>query len=325
MARPPDGDGLRQDLERCVIGVDLGGTNLRLALADGAGRILARWTRSTVGLREPRRIVEYIAEGTEEMLRVAGVPRVALRAIGVGAPGITDAERGVVLQTSYLLGWTAVPLVALLEARLGIPAAVDNDVNVALLGEASAGVARGERDFVMVAIGTGIGAGIQVGGAVLRGRNWLAGEIGYMVVPGVSEEPAGEGEPGALESVAGGRGIQMRWRELAREHPGLVADSTATQVFDLAVGGEPHAAKLLDHVSRVLAAALYNVCLVVDVPLLVLSGSVGVHPALRAAVDERLGLQHWRERPRVLVSSLGTDAQLIGALSMARRRIELVA
>ena len=147
-----------------VVGVDIGGSNLRLALADLSGNIVGRWSRSTVDIREPRKIVQLICEGTDALLHEKSCSRRDLMAIAAGAPGITDTKSGVVLATSYLMGWRDVPLRDLLEAELGVPAFVDNDVNMAVFGEYSAGSARGVDDFVFLAIGTGVGAGIMLNG-----------------------------------------------------------------------------------------------------------------------------------------------------------------
>src|ERR1700686_4384662 len=147
-----------------VIGVDLGGTNLRLALADMAGSVLGRWSDVTAGVTDPHAVVSLICTGVEQLLLQTSIPRTSIRAIAAGAPGITNAESGVVIATSYLMGWRNVPLRELLESRLGIPAAVDNDVNVAAIGESSMGAAKQAGDFVFVAIGSGVGAGIGLNG-----------------------------------------------------------------------------------------------------------------------------------------------------------------
>lgn len=130
-----------------VVGVDIGGTSLRLALAGMDGEILAKWKVSTEGIRDPQVVVRLIQEGVENLLQQNLLSRSLLRAIAAGAPGITDVDEGVVLATSYLMGWRDVPLRALLEASLGVPAAVENDVNMAALAESQIGAGRGIRDF----------------------------------------------------------------------------------------------------------------------------------------------------------------------------------
>ncbi len=108
---------------------------------------------------------------------------------------------------------------ALLEARLGVPAAVENDVNTAAIAEHQIGAAQGIRDFVFIAVGTGIGAGIVLNGRLFHGMNWSAGEIGYMLVPGTSVKPVESGEPGALESIVGGEGIKAQWQSALARRP----------------------------------------------------------------------------------------------------------
>ena len=140
-----------------VVGADIGGTSLRLALAAMDGEILAKWKVSTAGIRDPEVVVRLIREGVEDLLQQKFLSHSSLRAVAAGAPGVTDVDAGVVLATSYLMGWRDVPLRALLESRLGVPAAVENDVNTAAIAESKIGAAHGIRDFVFLAVGTGIG------------------------------------------------------------------------------------------------------------------------------------------------------------------------
>jgi glucokinase len=304
--------------EGYVIGMDIGGTNLRLALADPAGAILARCSVSTVGIRDAGRVVEIICERVDQLLQEQSVPRSSLLAIAAGAPGITNVDDGVVIATSYLMGWRDVPLRDLLEHAIGVPAAVDNDVNLAALGESWAGLAKGIRDFVFLAIGTGVGAGIVLNGQLFRGMGWGAGEIGNMLVPGTSEEPARTGEPGSLEAVVGGEGLRTQWQaQWSAEKTSLPQQLNATQIFDGATAGDSLAQSILERAARRLAYAIYNISLVLSCPLFVLGGSVGMHPALCDAVQIILQERGLRIRPRLTRSSLGPDAQLIGAVRLA--------
>lgn len=303
-----------------VIGVDIGATSLRVALADASGAIVARRSASTAGTRSPQLVVDLIQQAVDRLLEEKSLSRNDLRAVAAGAPGVADVNTGVVLATSYLLGWRDVPLRAMLESALGIPAAIDNDVNLAALGEFSAGIAQGANDFVFLAVGTGIGAGIILNGAPFRGKDWTAGEIGYMLVPGTREEPAGPGEPGALESLAGGEGIRNQWlRGWGPEKTSLPKQLTATQIFDHAMqeDGDPLALAILQQSARLLAYALYNVSLVLSCPLFVLGGTVGLHPALGNAVQAALRRREDRAHCRVSCSILGADAQLYGAIRVA--------
>src|SRR5260370_42108321 len=199
-------DSLNPPDNECVVGVDIGGTNLRLALADMTGAMLGRWSTSSVGIHDPHEIVALIRAGVQHLLNESCIPRSALRAIAAGAPVITDADAGVVIATSYLMGWRDVPLRALLEAALEVPAAVDNDVNVGAIGESWVGAAKESRDFVFLAIGSGVGAGIVLNRRLFQGMGWTAGEVGHMLVPGKPGEPAGTGKPGAVDGLIRGDG-----------------------------------------------------------------------------------------------------------------------
>jgi len=301
-----------------VVAVDIGGTNLRLALADRTGKVAARWSSLTAGSRGAAEVVNLIRSGIDDLLCQTSITREALRAMAVGVPGVTNVDDGVVIATSYLLGWRDVPLREMLESAFNIPAAVDNDVNLAAIGEASAGAVKGSSDFVFIAIGTGLGAGIILNDQLFRGKNWSAGEIGYMLVPGVPDLPAGRGEPGGLESMIGGKGIKAEWqRQWREERTELSKDLTATEIFDGALSGDRLAQSILEQTARILANAIYNIFLVLNCTVFVLGGSVGIHPALGEATRRLLKEWDVRGNLQVMGSLLGKDAQLIGAICLA--------
>jgi glucokinase len=307
-----------------VAGVDIGGSNLRLALADRSGAIVAKWSSPTAGVRGADAVVDLICDGVEHLLQQTSVPRNSLKAIAVGVPGVTDVEEGRVIATSYLLGWRDVPLAAMLEAALNIPSAVDNDVNLAAVGESWLGATRGARDFVFVAIGTGIGAGIMLNHSLFHGAGWAAGEIGYMLVPGTPNAPRKRDEPGALESMIGGEGIRAEWQKLwTADNTALPQEMVASEIFDAALAGDPLAQTILQQSARMLSHAIYNMSLVLNCPLFVLGGGVGLHPALCSATQNMLLQWAVRGRPQLIPSQLGPDAQLMGALRLALDTAEL--
>ncbi len=301
-----------------VVGVDIGGTSLRLALAGMDGKVLAKWKVSTAGIRDPQVVVRLIHEGVDELLKENFISRSLLRAVAAGAPGITDADAGIVIATSYLMGWRDVPLRSMLEAALGVPAAIENDVNTAAIAESKIGAAQGMRDFVFLAVGTGIGAGIVLNGHLFHGMNWSAGEIGYLLVPGTSVKPVESGEPGALERIVGGEGIKAQWQRLwDKDRTQLPNDLVATQIFDHAVAGDALAQEVLHMSAQTLAYALYNMAVVLNCPLFVLGGSIGMHPALWQSTQAMLAERDTRVQPKLLRSILGLDAQVNGAIHLA--------
>ena len=301
-----------------VLGADIGGTNLRVALADSSGRILACQRASIAGVRDPLQVVARMRELASALLSEFSVAPAALRAIGAGAPGVTDTEHGTVIATSYLMGWTDVPLRAHLEDAFGIPAAIDNDVNLAAFGESRAGIAQAADDFVFLAIGTGIGAGIVLNRQIHHGSTWRAGEIGYLLVPGVSEDPVGHGDPGPFEAQVGGEGIRRQW--LSRWSPActsLPSDLTATEIFDHARAGDALASEVLRDTARMLSYGIYNLALVLNCPMFVLGGSVGLHPVLGEEIRRLLRQRDDRALPLIVQSALGDQAQLTGAVHLA--------
>jgi glucokinase len=263
-------------------------------------------------------ILHLMREGIDALLREASLRPESLSAIAAGAPGVTNVDEGIVIATSYLMGWRDVPLRQMIEDEFGVPAFVDNDVNLAAIGELRAGLAQGASDFVFLAIGTGIGAGIVLNGEVYYGSFWTAGEIGYMLVPGTSSALVERGKPGALESIVGGEGVKAQWQSRwSKDATTLPKDAVATDIFDHALKSNPLAQEVLRLAARTLAYAIYNTSLILNAPLFVLGGSVGIHPALGDATRLVLEEQGARVQPRLIRSALEADAQLIGAIFMA--------
>lgn len=301
-----------------VIAIDIGGSNLRVAIADITGSVLAKWTASTKSTSSPEMVVKQVRSGVNQLLQQTKVRRSSLLAAAAGAPGVTNRTAGIVFATSYLKGWRDVPLARLLEAELNIPAVVENDVKAAAIGENWIGAARGVRDFVFLAIGTGIAAGIFVNGQLVHGPNWVAGEVGYMLVPGAPDGPAKLGAPGSLEGTIGGEGIRQQWlascdHKSARNGQ----DLTATGIFYHALAGNLHARNVLERTARILAYAVYNISSVLNSSLFVLGGGVGTNGLLITATRRILEPYTQPARPKLITSSLGEDAQLIGAVRLA--------
>jgi glucokinase len=307
-----------------VVGVDIGGSNLRIALADMHGKVLGKWSTSTKRTSSPAMVIEQIRKGTKHLLERASVPRRSLLAVAAGAPGITDGDAGVVVTTSYLKGWKDVPLRRLLESALRIPAAVENDVRMAAIGENWKGAARGVGNFVFLAIGTGIAAGVFANGRLIHGSDWTAGEVGYMHVPGAPEEAAGHGAPGSLESVIGGEGVRRQWlRACNGTGVGAMRKLTATEIFEYADAGDSVAEGVLNRSAKILAYAVYNISLVLNCGLFILGGGVGMSPPLRDATQKFLEKYNEPAQPKLMVSSLGQDAQLVGAIRLALSKADL--
>ncbi|HKW00675.1 MAG TPA: ROK family transcriptional regulator [Vicinamibacterales bacterium] len=185
----------------CLVGVDIGSRDVRFALADLQGRVLARDQQRT-RTESADAAVDQVLHGIDALFRKSGRDARTLFSIGISAPGMTDVTTGRVIGATNLPGWTNVPLRDLVQARFKVPVQVDNDANMAALGERWQGVAQGSDNFVFVALGAGVGAGIVIGGRVHRGHHWYAGEISRMTLD-YREWQVDFGERGYLETRIG--------------------------------------------------------------------------------------------------------------------------
>lgn len=196
-----------------VAAVDIGGTRLRMLLADLAGNVITELSSVLAErTKTPEAICSQIAEGLQAMCLKSGTPRNKVLHLTAGAPGITNSRTGVVLSAPNLDRWDQVPLRDLLEAATGLPCVAENDTNLAAQGEFWRGAARQVDNFIFVAMGTGVGAGIFLNGQMHRGAQWTAGEIGYFGVRGKVRAPLQMRRIGQLEAVIGGLGIETEWR-----------------------------------------------------------------------------------------------------------------
>ena len=299
-----------------IAGIDIGGTNVRCALAerDAPGQILVRRrTRTPQSGVEP--VLDVIVEEMTHCLHEAGRDRDELAAVGCVAPGITDAARGVVVEVANLPGWQHVPLTSLLERRFERPVVIANDVNAAALGEFAYGAGRDCHSLVYLTISTGVAAGIVVEGRLLRGYHHAAGELGYFIPDpvhlGKNWDPSG-----CLELTSAGIGLAQAWADL---RGGPATSDRAIEVFDAARAGDADAEALVRRAADYLAQAAIAIGNLIDPERLVLGGSIAQHEArianrIRDVVETTLLFP-----PEVVHAALGDDAPLIGALTLAAR------
>lgn len=308
-----------------VAGADIGGTSLRMMLADLNGTVVAQWsTQFSANQRTPRTVCALMRKGLALLCQQGSVPLKKILHITAGAPGITNVDTGVVLSAPNLSGWKDVPLRTMIDKSMGVPAVIENDTNLAAIGEQWRGAAEDIENFIFVALGTGLGAGIFLRGRAYHGTNWSAGEIGYMGLKDKGRQPPRVHSTGQLDRAIGGAGIEAEWRRRLRAqrktNAGLVG-LRATEIFDLAADGHALAAELVVYTATILADCLSDLSVALDPELIVLGGGIGCHSALRAATEKILS-QNEFGCPKILSSSLGTQAQLFGAISVSLAAIE---
>lgn len=305
-----------------VIGIDIGGSSVRLALADLNGTIVGRWKAVLKADRSPKAVTEMVGAAVTQLLRQHKIPAKKVLEVVAGAPGITDVTGGRVLSAPNLTDWHNVPFRDLLEREIRIPTRIENDVNLGALGESWQGAARGTANFVFLAVGTGVGAGIVLNNLLHHGTTWSAGEVGYMLLPGLSGDAPAADHLGALESAVGGRSIERAWSEQTGL-PDNLKTVKATEIFDRANAGDQRAYTLMARVAEQLAMAITNLSLVLDLSLVVLGGGVGNHPALLEAIRRKLDRNEFA-RPQLVMSSLGGEAQIYGAVWLALQESEIL-
>lgn len=298
----------------CVVGIDLGSTTIRYAVADLDGRVIARHEEPT-GPPAPTRVVARIAATCHRLLDDAP-PHGRLLAVGIGAPGMTDVARGVVIEAANLRGWTNVPLKNLVARNVHVPVIVDNDVNMAALGEYWMGCAKGSPNFVFVALGRGVGAGIMIDGRVHRGHQWYAGEISHLLLD-LARWRTNFGPQGYLEHHLGAAAIVKRWREASRARGPQADDIPA--LFAAARQGDAKAAAIVQELATLLGVAVANVVTLLDPALVVVGGGIGrVGEPLLEPVRKVVG-QVVPNQPVIRTTALGGDAQVYGSLLSALR------
>jgi glucokinase len=297
-----------------ILGVDMGGTKIYGALSDLGGNILDEVNiarHGTNGEDSFNRLTTLI----DSLLASPKLAGRQVHGIGVGAPGITRHKEGIVTWANTL-HWKNFPLKQRLSALYPFPVTVDNDVNLAAMGELWFGAGQNVQNMVMVAIGTGIGAGIIIDGALYRGANEASGEIGNMLT---GHEFLGKNyqDFGALESVASGTGIAERARialkgERSEEE---LENLTAEDVFEAAKQRQKWACTIIAKTVDYLAIAIANLTVTFDPELIILGGGVSrsadmlVEPILRRISGTIPTL------PKLVVSSLGLRAGVMGAIT----------
>jgi predicted NBD/HSP70 family sugar kinase len=298
-----------------VVGIDLGGTTVTAAVANLAGEILAEIEErtSTAG---GDAVVRQLATISREVARRGGARWGSVEAVSVGSPGVITTS-GTLDLASNVAGLASTPLGRDLRRALRTPVNVDNDVNMAALGELRVGVAQKCSTFALLAIGTGVGLGLVIDGRVARGARGGAGEIAFFPIGGDPTTPDAR-ERGTLEVAISGSGVQrMLVEELARHRSAtLTRASTARDVFVAAGVGDAAAIAVVERQSEILAHALLALASLIDPEMVVLGGGIGSNPYLlepvRAALDV---VAPWPVR--VETSALGPRAGVVGAVHHA--------
>lgn len=306
-------------------GVDLGGTSVNIGLVTPEGEIVVsrnlpsqveKGTEWVVGRIVT--VIQEIAENSDPPLRIRGV--------GVGVAGLVNARSGVLKEATNFPGWRNVPLAMLLSRRLRLPVFMDNDANVAALGEYSFGAGRGYAHMLMVTLGTGVGGGLILDGMIYRGADGAAGEFGHMTIDknGVL---CACGRRGCVEAYVGTRGIVREALERRGQFPESplqrydAAELTPKLIYEHAVRGDQASIAVFRAVGEYLGIALGNVANLLNIQLVVIGGGVALAGDLlleSARLKLRESALNWGDNDvLVALAQLGERAGVVGAASLA--------
>ncbi len=290
-----------------IAGIDLGGTQVRVALARVNGQIVASTRTRTADVDRPRTFVEWAASSIASLDRGRRV-----RSVAVGAPGPVNPKAGVLVNPPNLHGWRNVPLARMLSAGTGVPVYLENDANLAALGEFHHGAGRGARTMVYLTWSTGIGGGLIMDGKLFSGAHGAAGEVGHMIL-----DPNGPldgcGQRGCLEALAGGHMLASQ------------TGRSAAELFLAAARGEAQALEVVSRAARYVGYALINLSNLIDPEVIVIGGGISrswsvVRPILVETLRSSPFVRPAR-RPRVRRARLGDRAGQVGAVEWARANL----
>jgi len=297
-----------------VLGVDMGGTKkIYGAISEIGGNIIDEVDMERNGA-SGEECYKLLTKLIDALLASPGLKGRKVRGIGVGAPGITHHREGIV-KWAYALNWKDFPLKARLSKRYKLPITVDNDVNLAALGEHWFGAGQHAQNIVVIVIGAGIGAGIIIDGTLYRGSSEASGEIGHMV-PGREFLGRSYLNFGALESVASGTGMIARAHTVlrSRRDAASLGGLLAEDVFEAAQRGEKWASSILEDTIDYLAIAIANLSISFDPELIVLGGGAAnfadilIEPILHR-IEGVIP-----NPPKLVASNLGLRATVMGAI-----------
>ena len=316
-------------MSKKIIGIDLGGTSVKLAILTTAGEIQEKWSIKTNILDEGSHIVPDIIESIKHRFETHGLTKDDFLGIGMGSPGVIDPEAGTVIG-AYNLNWKTLQLVKQqFEAELGLPFFIDNDANVAALGEQWVGAGENNPDVVFMTLGTGVGGGVIAAGNLVRGVKGAGGELGHITVDFEAPFACTCGKKGCLETVASATGIVNLTRRYAEEYAGdaklkqMIDDGqevTAKDVFDLAKEGDDLALIVYRHFSNYLGVACANIAAVLNPAYIVLGGGVSAAgefllEGVRKVFAEN-SFPQIKESTQLVLATLGNDAGVLGAASL---------
>ena len=318
----------------CIIGVDLGGTNVRAAVTDREGSILGEGRRPSMAMDGPQVTIPEIIQAVRDAISDAGVQAEDVCGIGMGVPGRHISKEGIVVWSPNFKAWGGLQLLAPIRDELEIPAFMGNDVNVAALGEFRFGAARDVNSMVMLTLGTGIGGGIILDGKLWLGANEGGGEIGHQII-NPNGRRCGCGNFGDLEGEAGRdaiieralRKIYMgRQTMLTQQLEPKFLDLTPAMLAEAAAQGDKLAIEVMEETGYFVGIGVANAVNFLNVEMVVIGGGISAagsalwDPIMRTVRAN--ALKEALEVCQIVPSALGDDAGIMGGIVLVLQEME---
>ncbi|KAF1162575.1 glucokinase [Streptococcus agalactiae] len=320
-------------MSKKLLGIDLGGTTIKFGILTLEGEVQEKWAIETNTLENGRHIVSDIVESLKHRLSLYGLTKDDFLGIGMDSPGAVDRTSKTVTG-AFNLNWADTQEVgSVIEKEVGIPFFIDNDANVAALGERWVGAGANNPDVVFVTLGTGVGGGVIADGNLIHGVAGAGGEIGHMIVDPENGFTCTCGNKGCLETVASATGVVRVARQLAEQYEGSSAIKaaidngdtvTSKDIFIAAEDGDKFANSVVERVSRYLGLAAANISNILNPDSVVIGGGVSAAGEfLRSRVEKyfvTFAFPQVKKSTKIKIAELGNDAGIIGAASLANQQ-----
>lgn len=312
------------------VGIDLGGTNIKVGLVDENGKIICKDSIPTLREREYPEILKDMAMLTLKVIQDAKVDIKDVKSIGIGSPGTPNCEEGILVYTNNLK-FRNVPMRAEIQKYIDLPVYINNDANVAGLAESIAGAAKGVKHSVTITLGTGVGGGVVIDGKVYSGFNNAAAELGHMVIVSNGEQCTC-GRKGCFEAYASATALIGQTIKAAQANPNSIINQLvqgdmskieAKTAFDAAKQGDVTAINVVNQYIEYLAEGIGNIVNIFQPEVIAIGGGVcnqGEYllKPLRAKVSERVYSVEDLPQTEIKVAELGNDAGIIGAAMLGK-------
>ncbi|KKD53485.1 ROK family glucokinase [Paenibacillus polymyxa] len=313
--------------ESIYVGVDLGGTAIKVGICNEDGQLLHTYEGPTETDKGVDVVIGNIEKYVRHIVEQSPYEWDQLKGVGAGVAGFTNVRDGIIVLAPNI-GFRDVPIRALLENRIGKPVKIDNDANVAALGEAWAGAGKGIENCVCYTLGTGVGGGIIINGRIYQGSSGMAGEIGHIsVVPDLEAIQCGCGKMGCLETVSSATGIIRMAKDAVergdRTSLALEEHIAAKEVFDAAKAGDEVALRIVNRAAFYLGKSMAAVAAVLNPELFIIGGGVSkagdfLFEEMRR-VYAKLAPEPLQKGVYIVPAVLGNDAGIVGAAGLLLR------